>query len=124
MKTISTKELKSRLLEDKPDNEDKERGCALLDVRDRDKFLREHIPGAIQSTFNDLANFRKRFSQEKEIILYGEEEESASVNKAAEILSDAGFAAVLKLSGGFLEWKKEQDAVEEGSGDIDIAIAG
>ena len=80
----------------------------LLDLRDRQDFEKEHIPGAVwadweqlENQIEDLLHMQKRKIQW--IILYCEHGNTSLL--AARDLARLGYS-VMSVNGGFLRWKR------------------
>ncbi len=110
MKTITTKKLKELL--------DKHCDLTLINTLGAHSFERTRIPGAINVP-QDHSDFVQRVEQQvggkdKPIVVYCANLTCDSSEKAAKILEEAGFTAVLRYPGGFAAWEKEAGEVHAG----------
>lgn len=78
-----------------------EPGFTVLDARDKESFLEEHITGAMLLDF--VGDSLSSMSRRRDIYVYGDGEEEAS--QAAEKLRNAGFNRVSRIEGGLARWK-------------------
>ena len=76
----------------------------LLDVRDNDSFVKEHIPGAVNIPMTELVSRLKELPKNKTIVTYCWNITCAMAPKAALQLAEKGFR-VQELVGGIAEWK-------------------
>src|SRR5262249_35254388 len=109
---INLSELEQKLDGEDPDNTDKRRGFALVNVLSAETFDQEHIPGSINIPKGEVAEFERRFDKSKEIIVYCA---SASCNagpNTAKALREHGFLNVRDFPGGLKEWKDSGNHVE------------
>jgi hypothetical protein len=67
--TITRDESKRKLEGCKPNNEDRSKGFALVNVLAPKDFEREHIPGSIDIPVRSEGGFEQRFDKNKEIIV-------------------------------------------------------
>ncbi len=86
---------------------DLEKGTVyLLDVRDRESFEKEHIPGANNIPSNELPRHLKTLPKGKVLVTYCWNLTCAMAPKAALQLAEKGFQ-VQELVGGIEEWRKK-----------------
>jgi len=80
---------------------------SLLDVRPRDAFEREHLPGSISNPVVEVG-FEDRvpaeWKRDAELVLVGEDETSLEAEMAREKLERIGFSSVAILDGGIRRW--------------------
>ncbi|MFK8183694.1 MAG: rhodanese-like domain-containing protein [Phormidesmis sp.] len=78
----------------------------ILDVRSPEEYAEGHIPGAINIEYRDIPNQLDtiRSFNSNEVIVYCERGVRAGV--AERTLSDAGFEAVIQLTGSISAWRK------------------
>ena len=81
-----------------------EPGLTIIDVRDRESYLKERITGAM--LIEDVNNLQKN----REIYVYGSSDEEAE--KAADKLRQEGFESVSQIQGGIAGWKAIDGAIE------------
>lgn len=87
--------------------EDLEKGAVyLLDVRDRESFEKERIPGARNMYLGELPRHLKDLPKDKTIVTYCWNLTCAMAPKAALQLAEKGFQ-VQELVGGIEEWRKK-----------------
>ncbi|NEQ33466.1 MAG: rhodanese-like domain-containing protein [Leptolyngbya sp. SIO4C5] len=81
-----------------------EPGLTIIDVRERSAYNKERITGAIPMPMSELAaGAKSALEANRDIYVYGESDEETG--KAANTLSEAGFASVARLKGGLPAWK-------------------
>lgn len=78
-----------------------EPALTILDARDRESFLEEHITGAM--LLSDVENALADMSANRDIYVYGESDEQ--ITKAIDKISQAGIEEISQLKGGLSEWK-------------------
>ncbi len=84
----------------------------LLDVRGREEFLKERLPGARQMLIKDFdANAKIELPIDKLIITYSEGPLCPASTIAAKSLQDKGFN-VMDYQGSFEDWKDAQFQTE------------
>lgn len=115
METISQAELSKRLAQEPPDNEDARKGYALVNVLGSEQFAKEHIPNSINIPKGREDEFEKRFSHDKEIIVYCASPECDASPNVAKDLQERGFERVLDFEGGMSSWKEADGPVETGA---------
>jgi len=79
--------------------------AVLLDIRDRDSYLQEHIPNAIHLTQDNIEDFKKNTELDEVIIIYCYHGNNSL--GAAEYFSNMGYQNIYSLNGGFSEFKKQ-----------------
>lgn len=102
VRTIDASELKELLVEN--GNE-----LALIDIRERDEFQKEHIPSAINIPFDEVeVRAEDELSKSSHIVLYyfrcGEENKISAI--ASSSLKNLGFGNVTVLDGGIDTWRE------------------
>lgn len=112
METISTQELKARLVREKPKNNDRKKGFALVNVLKPDSYGQEHIPESINIPKGQESEFERRFDKQKEIIVYCASPSCNASSLVAEELSKKGFLDVVTYEGGLSEWKEAGNRLE------------
>ena len=83
---------------------------AVIDVRARDDFEKEHIPGAISMPESEWANLTG-LSKDRLNVIYCYSQVCHLAARAAVEFAGAGFA-VRELEGGFKAWKEHRLATE------------
>ncbi|EAZ91233.1 rhodanese-like domain-containing protein [Crocosphaera chwakensis] len=78
-----------------------EPGLTILDARDNESFLKEHITGAMLLEF--VEDSISSMSRDRDIYVYADGEENAK--QAAEKLRNKGFNRVSRIEGGLKKWK-------------------
>lgn len=78
----------------------------LLDVRDREAFQKERIPGACNIPLSELTQNLKSLPKNKTIATYCWNLTCATATRAALQLAEKGFR-VQELVGGIAEWKSK-----------------
>jgi rhodanese-related sulfurtransferase/DNA-binding transcriptional ArsR family regulator len=97
MEPISMKELKQRM----------EKGEVLLvDVRPREEYDIDHIPGAISIPYEQLENELHSLPKGTDIVAYCRGPYCLASAQAAELLRSRGYDA-FRLEEGVLEWKQQ-----------------
>jgi len=100
----------------------KKESLTLLDIRDTDNFQKIHIENSINIPYKDLSDNLDRLPKNKPLIIIGYDYmDKAQVTKVMDILKNAGFTDIVALSGGFSEWKKENNPTIS-SGDPESGI--
>lgn len=102
VRTITAAELQKLLVENRD-------AIALVDIRERDEFRKEHIPSAINIPFDELeVRAEDELSKSSHIILYyfkcGEENKISAFTSSN--LTNLGFKNVTVLDGGIDKWKE------------------
>jgi rhodanese-related sulfurtransferase len=77
----------------------------VLDVRDREEFAEEHIPGAINVPLSELEAYLPRLPRDKTIVVYCCYTACHLSPSAALVLAENGFR-VQELIGGIEEWTR------------------
>lgn len=89
----------------------------LVDVLPSTQYQTEHIPGAINIPLDTLVEKAPEvLNKNKRIIVYGDENQNAKSEKAAEMLEELGFRKVADFDGGLDAWKHAgyKTSAEEG----------
>ena len=115
MRVIPHRLLQQWMSRDRPDNESADRGYALVNVLDENSFEAEHIPASINIPLKDIEDFERRFSKDKEIIVYCESPDSDAAAEAARKLAARGFTNVMDYAGGMRDWKNAGGEVITGA---------
>lgn len=110
--TITRDDLQKRLWAHKLDNEDRERGFALVNVLGEEVFEEAHIPGSINIPQGKESLFEQRFAKDKEIVVYCASPDCHASDKVAEMLVRRGFIRVYDYAGGLSDWKRGGQQVE------------
>ena len=76
----------------------------LLDVRDRESFEKEHIPGAYNIPGNDLPKRMSHLPKHKVVVTYCWGRDCSLAPRAALQLAEHGYR-VREMSGGIAAWK-------------------
>lgn len=114
IETINYAELASRLADSRPDNSDRSRGYALVNVLKPEAFKNEHIPASINIPKGDEQTFEDRFSKDKEIIVYCASPTCDASVTVAKRLAEMGFEDVYDYEAGLSDWKQSGGAIESG----------
>jgi rhodanese-related sulfurtransferase len=88
-----------------------------LDIRPREDYQLDHIPGANHVDFNQLLNGTfKDFSIKPgdKIIIYDQEGKMEQLHLAAILLRQSGYTDIFILFGGYLKWLEKGFAIESG----------
>jgi rhodanese-related sulfurtransferase len=75
----------------------------VIDARDKDQFVKEHIPGAVNIEWRRVLAERSRIPKDKPVLLYCNTGSLSA--QAGFALRVAGYENVRILQGGFAEWK-------------------
>lgn len=94
------------------ENSRKSKNVTILDVRDRDGYHSEHIPGAINIPLVEIEKRMTEIPKDKTVVTYCWNITCHAAPKAALILAKAGYD-VKELVGGIEEWKKLDISVEK-----------
>jgi molybdopterin/thiamine biosynthesis adenylyltransferase/rhodanese-related sulfurtransferase len=91
---------------------DSERGCVIVDVREREEWDEGHLPGAVHVPRGHLESRIERAAPDKSrpVLVY-----CASGNRsafAAKTLEELGYDHVVSLAGGFTDWKRNGNPFE------------
>lgn len=105
VETLSAEELERRLGQEAPDNRDPSDGYALVNVLGEESYEREHIPDSINIPQGEEDAFERRFSRDKEIIVYCASRDCDASPKAARELVRRGFTNVIVFAAGMKAWK-------------------
>lgn len=96
---MSSTELKERI--------DGDEEFVLVDVSDPEDFAKEHIPEAINIPLAELAErVKEELSKNQRIVVYGEDHDDESSNRAADVLEGTGYRKVADFDGGIFAWKR------------------
>ena len=88
-----------------------EPALTILDARDSETYLQEHITGAMSIASDDLiARFINSLAKNREIYIYGDNDTQA--NLAADKFRTEGFTNVSQLQGGLPGWKAISGSTE------------
>jgi len=85
-------------------------GACLMDVRERDEYVTEHIPGAVNLPLSELAERENEIGPNTVLIC-------ASGNRSSQTaasLASLGKPGLLNLSGGTAPWVREGRGVTRG----------
>lgn len=85
-------------------DEKQKKDIIILDVRRLGNYKNEHIPDAINISFNTLEHEYKKIPLTKNIYIYGTDEDQSFA--AGVLLYDLGFIGVKTITGGFNAWKE------------------
>ena len=113
--TISAKRLEQRLEEERPDNDSREDGYALVNVLEERSFEHGHIPNSINIPRGNEDEFERRFSRDKEIIVYCASSDCDASPRAARELARRGFANVKDFESGLEGWKESGNSLVGGT---------
>lgn len=111
MKLITKQELKRYLADEKPNNESRLGGYALVDVLSRESYLDQHIPYSMNVPKGNEDEFQMKFDKKKEIIVYSASPECRKSEDVARELEERGYTAVRRYAGGMKEWRQGTDVV-------------
>ncbi len=109
---ISTEELARRV--------DGEGGPVVLDVRNKDEFAGEHIPGSLHIPYGDLADRLDEVPRDRPIAAICRGGKRSGL--AASILQRAGFEDVIHVAKGVPAWRSEGRPVESGAAEAASAV--
>ena len=103
--TMSTDSITPKELKDVLNNEN---NALILHIFNDKKFEQEHIPGSYSAPVKRL-NIVPDLVEEKdrEIILYGEDENRSQASSAVNKLQNMSFENIKVLNGGLKAWKSE-----------------
>jgi rhodanese-related sulfurtransferase len=113
--TVTRSELSRRLDETRPDNSDPREGFALVNVLKPEAFAAEHIPVSINIPVGNEEEFEKRFSKDKDIVLYCASSQCDASPTVAKRLSEQGFTHIYDYEAGMKDWKESGGPVETGA---------
>jgi len=85
---------------------EEEQDMVVIGVLPADKFMQEHIPGAINIPLEQLPERVNDFRKNQRIVVYGETHTDDTSNRAAELLETLGFRKVADFDGGVHAWKQ------------------
>jgi rhodanese-related sulfurtransferase len=102
---MSRVDLSRQLTRAQPDNDDRRRGYALVDVVDRSSYAAQHIPGSMNIPQGEERLFEARFDKDKTIIVYCASFDCPASGRVAKELTQRGFTTVYDYEGGLLDWK-------------------
>ena len=91
-----------------------ERRVFLVDVRDREGYQKEHIPGAVNIPLGELVGHLKELPRNTPIVTYCWNITCAAAPTAALQLAEKGFT-VRELVGGIEEWKQRGMPTQSGA---------
>ena len=86
-----------------------DKNVQLIDVRTPAEYQNGFIADAININFLDTENFKKQIEtldKNKPVYIYCKSGNRSG--KASKIFVDKGFTQIVDLSGGYLNWKKDQ----------------
>jgi rhodanese-related sulfurtransferase len=90
-----------------------EKGAQILDVRRPDEFKEGHLKGAIRANWHDQKEFQEQVSHlDKTKPVYVYCLSGVRSAKAADWLSENGFAQITNLEGGIKAWKEAGKPVQ------------
>ena len=105
METVTADEL----AEMKEDEED----LVIVDVLGEEYYEKEHVPGAINIPFEEIASEAlQRFDKDQHIVVYCKNKACTASPAAAEKLTDLGFEHVYDFDLGLQGWKDSGRDVE------------
>lgn len=79
----------------------------LVDVNTPEDFAKEHIPGARNIPLSELAEqVKSELSKNQRIVVYGNDHDDESSNRAADVLEGMGYRKVADFDGGIYAWKR------------------
>lgn len=102
---INRAALLHRLERERPRNDERERGYALVFVQGPGS-PQDRIPLSIQIAPGQVYVLERRFSQSKEIVLYGEDRASRAAESVASVLLNRGFVRLYVYEGGLRDWRE------------------
>jgi rhodanese-related sulfurtransferase len=104
--TIDRDDLEQRIAAHGLNNEDRHRGFALVNVLGEGAFAMAHIPGSINIPHGNEEVFERRFSKDKEIIVYCASHDCPASDNVAAALVSRGFRRVYDYAGGLSDWQQ------------------
>lgn len=115
VQTISQATLSNRLEQEPANNQNASKGYALVNVLGKEQFAKEHIPNSINIPKGQEDEFEKRFTHDKEIIVYCASPDCDASPQVAKELQMRGFKRVLDFEDGMTGWKDAGGTVEAGA---------
>lgn len=83
-----------------------DQNLVVIDVLDEEYYNKEHLPGAINIPFEDIASESlKRFDKDQRIVVYCKNKACTASPAAAEKLDDLGFENIYDFELGLQGWK-------------------
>lgn len=81
----------------------------LIDIRPPERFVKEHIMGAVNVPYEMIDKWESLVSKNisEEVIIYLFSEDGSKSDKAAKSLGKKGHAKYLSIVGGMKEWKRQ-----------------
>jgi rhodanese-related sulfurtransferase len=110
--SIDRKRLNQMLSSNVLDNLDPESGLALVNVLNPDVFDEKHIPNSVNIPLSEIDQFERRFSKEKDIVVYCASADCDASRRAASALSQRGFSNVSAYEGGIADWEQAHQPIE------------
>lgn len=110
--TITREDLAQRMSRQKPDNQARLGGYALVNVLKPEAFAKERLPGSINIPQGREQDFEARFDKDKEIIVYCASFDCQASPSVARELAQRGFTAVQDYEGGIEDWKADGKPIE------------
>lgn len=112
LSTVEHDQLAQRVAKESPNNTDRRRGYALVNVLPHEAFAQERIPGSINIPQGEEDRFDERFDKDKEIIVYCASFDCHASPSVARELTQRGFTAVRDYEGGIKAWKEAGHPIE------------
>ena len=112
--TMNQTELSRRVKNSRPQNAHPTEGLALVNVLSQGDFAKAHIPSSINIPVGSEDEFAKRYTKDKEIVVYCASSDCDASHKVAKRLADMGFRNVYDYEAGMRDWKQSGGAVETG----------
>ena len=110
--SIDRKRLNQKLSSHVLDNLDPESGLALVNVLTPDVFDEKHIPNSVNIPLSEIDQFERRFSKDKDIIVYCASSDCDASRRAASALRQRGFSHVAAYEGGIADWEQAHQPIE------------
>ncbi len=81
----------------------------LVDIRPPEKYIKEHIIGAINVPYNILTEWAEEVAKSisKELVIYLFSEVGQESDTAARMLREKGYSQYISIVGGLKEWKNQ-----------------
>jgi thioredoxin reductase (NADPH) len=85
----------------------------VLDVREKEEWIKERIPGSIHIPITELKNNRELLDDAEEIIVYSKDINCPASTIAAKKLIEMGYCNIYDYKGSFADWKSSSFQTEQ-----------